>query len=71
MADTITKHDETVFSSRETGPDVEKNVDDEPGQVEDKWRGTREDRQDMNILGKKQVLRVSSYLILLFYPFGH
>ncbi|KAM3074423.1 hypothetical protein ACMFMG_002773 [Clarireedia jacksonii] len=63
MADAITKQDETVFSSRETptsesiGQDVEKDVDDEPGQIEDKWRGTHADRQDMAMLGKKQVLR--------------
>ena len=36
---------------------VEKELD-EPGAIPAKYRGTAADRRDMNILGKKQVLRV-------------
>jgi hypothetical protein len=74
MADTITKDDETIFSSEETSAldqEVEKDIHDEPGQVEERWRGTRTDKHDMEILGKKQVLRVSSHLIGLFYSLFH
>ncbi|PQE12514.1 Amino-acid permease BAT1 protein [Rutstroemia sp. NJR-2017a BBW] len=65
MADTTTKDDETIFSSQETSAldqEVKKDVHDEPGQVEERWRGTRTDRHDMEILGKKQVLRYTGFL---------
>ncbi|PQE28242.1 amino acid permease protein [Rutstroemia sp. NJR-2017a WRK4] len=69
MVDIITKDDETIFSSQETSTfeqidqDVEKDIHDEPGQVEERWRGTRTDKHDMEILGKKQVLRRNFHFI--------
>lgn len=66
MSEGIQKAEEAVFASRELrvishGEDVEKDdfEDNLPGQVAKKWRGTRADQQDMVVLGKKQVLRVS------------
>jgi hypothetical protein len=39
----------------------EKDIDDEPGALPSKYRGTAADKKDMSMLGKTQVLRVCGY----------
>ena len=75
MTYTMSKENDTSFATRElitlkspitksNGQDLEKyRADDIPGQVAEKWRGTQSDKHDMDVLGKKQELRVIYHLL--------
>lgn len=52
----------------ETYGQIAEKYGDEPGTVPTRYRGTDNDKREMNMLGKKQVLRVCVPFWLISHP---